>query len=321
MSKSYKRICKDIQENPYVFKLSYEDAKGILNDPNVPQDIKDNIIDRRDQLPTTNENVLKYMRNKEDRLKLQDEFDALGGFVFTIYKRLDSLYDNNTLTIEDKAKILLLATYMGYDNKVKYKNNIPILKQQLGLILRIGDRATRNFLNKVTKLGIVEINKDKEIILNNNLFIKGNTQNIKIDSKDFGYIRVFINSYQYLYENIPTRKLKYLGIIYNILGYVNFYHNVIVKNNPEEKDISKVEPMTLREMLTVCGYKEDMSPSTESGIKKILLNIKLKNNMPLFAIVHTDNKTKILINPYVTYASSNINTWNSTLELIFKNFK
>ena len=320
MGKSYKRICKDIQENPFVFKLSYEDAKGILEDPNVPQDIKDNIIDRRDQLPTTNENVIDYMKKKSDRNLLQTKFDDLGGFIFAIYKNLDLMYSDDVLSQLDKARLLLLATYINYnENKLVYPNGKSITRSHLSGILRISEDRVRIFMNKMKELELIKISDAKELYISNDLFFKGTADKQLYNNEYIGYARIFINTYQYLYETMDKRKLKYLGIIYNMLGYINFYHNVLCLEGITEQDENKLKVMTLEELYNICNNKTDITPQAISKFKIALSGIKLDNGQPLFAFVKVDKVDKILINPYLTYKSSNIDTFTETLKVIFNN--
>ena len=320
MSKSYKKICKDIQENPFVFKLSYEDAKGILEDPNVPQDIKDNIIDRRGLLPTTNESVIDYMKKKSDRNLLQTKFDDLGGFIFAIYKNLDIMYSDNVLSQLDKARLLLLATYINYnDNKIIYPNGKSITRSHLSGLLRVSEDRVRIFMNKMKELELIKISDTKELYISNDLFFKGTADKQLYNNEYIGYARIFINTYQYLYETMDKRKLKYLGIIYNILGYINFYHNVLCLEGITEQDENKLKVMTLEELYTICTNKETYTPSALSQFKSGLAGIKLDNKQPLFAFVKVDKVDKILVNPYLTYKSSNIDTFTETLKVIFNN--
>ncbi|MGL4801977.1 MAG: hypothetical protein ACRC18_06900 [Cetobacterium sp.] len=308
-------IIDKLTSNPYFMELTKEEYQIMQQD----EDLKSKVFDFREKLNAKklSDGQKNYLAKRKEQTELQNEFNDLGGFVFLVYQRLSVMFDDTVLSPEDKARVLLLTTYMGYDNKIKFNNSNPILKSHLPIILRVNEKTSRNFINKIESLNIISI-VDKEIILNEHLFIKGVTSSNKnIKNNDFGYTRLFVNSYQYLYENLPKSKLKYLGFVYNILGYINFHHNVIVKTNPNEKDISNIEPMTFNEMLVICGYKEDMLPAAKSRLKRAILGIKLSNDTPLFALVDTDNITKILINPHVVYASSNINTWTSTLEIIF----
>lgn len=320
MSKSYKKICKDIQENPFVFKLSYEDAKGILEDPNVPQDIKDNIIDRREQLPTTNENVIDYMKKKSDRNLLQTKFDDLGGFIFAIYKNLDIMYSDDILSQVDKARLLLLATYINYnDNKIVYPNGKSITRSHLSGLLRVSEDRVRIFMNKMKELELISISDSKELYISKDLFFKGTADKQLYNNEYIGYSRIFINTYQYLYESLDKRKVKYLGIIYNILGYINFYHNVLCVSGITESDYKKLKVMTLNELYILCTNNTDATSQAIGKFKRGLAGIKLDNNQPLFAFVKTDDVDKILINPYLTYKSSNIDTFTETLKIIFEN--
>lgn len=314
MSREEKFI-DDLVREPFLMKLTKEEYEIMQQD----DDFKNKVVDIRDKLKAKSitPGQLNYLEKRRKQTELQQEFNELGGFIFIVYQKLSSMFDDSVLTPEDKSKVLLLATYMGYDNKIKFQNSNPILKSHLPIILRVNEKTCRGFVKKIEDLNIITI-KNKEIFLNENLFIKGEvSSNKQIKDKDFGYSRLFVNSYQFLYEDLSKPKLKYLGFLYNVLGYINFHHNIIVKSDPSEKDINKVIPMTFDELLVACGYGQDILPQSKSRLKKAILGIKLSNGTPLFALVDTDDVTKILVNPHVVYASSNIDTWTSTLKIIF----
>lgn len=237
-----------------------------------------------------------------------------------IYKNLDLMYSDDILSQLDKARLLLLATYINYnDNKLVYPNGKSITRSHLSGLLRISEDRVRIFMNKMKELELITISDSRELYISKDLFFKGSA-NKQLYSNDYiGYTRIFINTYQYLYDTMDKRKLKYLGIIYNMLGYINFYHNVLCLEGITEQDENKLKVMTLNELYTICTNKETYTPSALSQFKSSLSNIKLDNGQPLFAFVKVDKVDKILINPYLTYKSSNIDTFTDTLKIIFNN--
>lgn len=317
---NYKKICEELSRRPYQSNMTQNELIEFLNDPEVPEKYKQNIIDIRDKLPAANENVYKFLEYKKDKQILQTKFDDLGGFIFAIYKNLDLMYSDDVLSQLDKARLLLLATYINYnENKLVYPNGKSITRSHLSGILRISEDRVRIFMNKMKELELIKISDAKELYISNDLFFKGTAGKQLYNNEYIGYARIFINTYQYLYETMDKRKLKYLGIIYNMLGYINFYHNVLCLEGITEQDENKLKVMTLEELYTICTNKETYTPSALSQFKSGLAGIKLDNKQPLFAFVKVDKVDKILVNPYLTYKSSNIDTFTETLKVIFNN--
>lgn len=309
-------IIDKLTSNPYFMELTKEEYQIMQQD----EDLKSKVFDFREKLNAKrlSDSQFEYLEKRKQQTELQNEFNDLGGFVFVVYQRLSIMFDDNVLSQEDKSKLLLLSTYICYnENTLRFDNGRHIKTEHLPAILRISRQATHSFLKKMKELTILEIENDN-IHMSKDLFYKGEIKDMLSSNSEFGYTRIFVNSYRYLYETLDKRKLKYLGILFNVFGYMNFYHNVLVLDDASEIDTDKLIPMTFDDLCKICNRKDNMTRSAKSKFKIALSNIKLENGSTLFAFVKVNGVDKILINPHVTYASSRIDTWNSTLKIIFK---
>jgi hypothetical protein len=100
-------------------------------------------------------------------------------------------------------------------------------------------------------------------------------------------------------------------VLHDILPYINFNFNVICKN-PNETNADKVEPMNIKQLAKVLGFR------SYRKLYETLLNIKVDDE-PVFGFISHQKpfkKTKIVVNTCFAYAGDNNNT--NTFEILFR---
>lgn len=313
-----KRIIQDICMKPFYLELTKEDFELMKQDDKT----KDKAIDFRDKIccGDTDINVIEFIEKRRYQSELHDVFNSLGGFVLIKHNKLRVLIGDERLSQEDKSKILLLATYMKRDNILRFDNNIKVKLKHIPELLGVSRQATHTFLTKVKELGIIISNEDGSFSMSEDLFCKEKQDNNTNETCEFEYSKVFTDTYRKLYESIDKRKIKCLGVLFSVLGYINLHYNVLVRNKDSilEINYNNIDTMSYDEMYALCNNKSNVEKSTKIRFKYGLDGIKLENGENLFTFKKHYGKELIFINPNVVYSSPDVNTWLSTLEIIYE---
>lgn len=110
-------------------------------------------------------------------------------------------------------------------------------------------------------------------------------------------IRMFEEAIRELYlKSKPTEHNK-LALFIKLIPYVNLKYNVIC-SNPEEENIEKINPLTMKAIADIAGYKNS------NRFKKELLDLTVNESL---AVVITETKYGkfVHINPTVYYKGTN----------------
>lgn len=255
-------------------------------------------------LDASEEEVLKKInRGNPLYVKKKNEFDdfkaeALGNFYFNIYKNLLEI----DIAPQYRFRFAYLCCFMNYENMIEWgdaKNeNRLAVEKDLAEIWGLGKDELRYTKKALLEKGLISINND-EITINNNYCHKGKTSKKNLKS---GGVRMFENGIKELYNSVNSKKHKVLDIFIKILPYVNYTHNIVCRN-PTEKDIHKIEPMTMTEICELIGYKT--TASAVSMLQKQLLGLKIFKEDAIL-IVLRGNKRHIYINPRIFYKGNDV---------------
>lgn len=249
----------------------------------------------------------KHIKNDSEIAELIRSF---GGFYFSCYKHLLKL----KLDKQYMFRFVYLCTLMNYENKIEFGNakgdNRLALEKDLQEILKLSKRETINTKNELIKHKLITINEDKTITINKKYSVKGNIDKRKLR----GSVRVMEQGIQELYNKAKAIEHKKLGLLIEILPYVNFNYNILC-HNPDESDKSKIKPMNLKELCSIVGYDEKNS----TRLKNELLRIKV-NDKSAIAITLIDQGQAISVNPYVYYKGNDMQSlkWLMILFDIFE---
>ena len=237
-------------------------------------------------------NQLKGYRKKTEFEKLIGEF---GEFYFLRYENiLKGNIGKQMLT-----RSIYLCTLANYDGILVYGNakgeNKFVKEKDLQEILGLGRSETMNTKRDIIKENkIFLVKEDKTIMMNPEYFLKGKVE----EKKELkGAIRVFKEAIEELYKKSKPREHKRLALLIDLLPYVNFTHNVIC-NNPSEKEIERIDPLTLKEVMEIAEY------SNVTKFKKELLNVTVNGELAM-KITETKYGKFIYVNPRVYYKGGN----------------
>lgn len=251
------------------------------------------------------DNQKDYLQKKTDIGQLSK---SLGGYVHVFYVKDELLYNELNLNPADVSRFLYLATYISYNYKdknllvKKEKGRLkPMLQKDMKSIMNLSERGFYNFLKEIRNKGLI-IEKDNKFYINNKYVSKGKIE----DDKD-NYVRLYIDTTRYLYENCTSRQHKQLGYVLKLLPYADFETNHILIND---------EKAEIRDIMKLLGLSVE-GVNAVNKFKKMLLNFKINYQDKEYYLfgAHTfeygkEYRTYFVINPLVLFGGNNLRYFN-----------
>lgn len=249
-----------------------------------PQTITDLAVNQANEILDEREK----RKGNPSYVKNKGEFETfirenLGGFFHLLYndERI-KLLDN-----ADKLRLCRILSLMTNDNVLKINKTTYATKKDLQNLLNLSRNVFNKFYNTLLDTGILQEDENKLII------IKDVARKIIGKSKRIDFIRAFNNGIEELYNNCTSRQHKQLGVLIQLLPYVNYQYNMLC-HNPEETDPFKIKRLTIGEIGTILNY------SKEKDLERELLKYKI-NGTPVIGIFKTGIGRTIYINPRIFF--------------------
>ena len=246
----------------------------------------------------------KRKSKRKNRKSKNEIYETLGSFYFCHYKELLS----KGIEKQYLGRFIYLCTFLDFDdNYIHYgkSDNGLATEKDLKEILNLKDTVFKETKKALIQYGLITINEDKTISINENYCKKGE---IKSKRKLKESVRMIEESIKLLYEKAKPTEHIYLGLLVQLLPYVNYEYNILCEN-PKETEPTKVKPLTLKQLAINLGYKNS------TDCKKDLLKLKLGGeNVSL--ITETDTLKKgVVINPMLYYKGSDISKLKGIIAL------
>lgn len=265
----------------------------------ITKELKDTITDYltyenqiiENKLKEDNNNRSKYIKSQT---KLQRHFDSngYGRFYFEFYSNIYKVIEG-----QFAFRLLYLATALDYKNRlVKKIGNTyePLSNSDLFKMLKLGESEFRK-TKRILKDSNILIEKDNSFYINDIYCKRGEVELNKKDDK----VRTFDSAIKELYEKSLPREHKTLSMLFELLPYVNYKHNIVCKNISEEIK-SEIIPYSMKELCPILGIKN------QTVLKNKLLKLTV-NGQPVVAIILVKDKSMITINPRVYYKGNDVN--------------
>lgn len=251
-------------------------------------------------------NKVKNKEEKErkkafyDMQKVKTEFqefisEELGNFYFNFYKILP-----DDLANQYKFRFLYLSCFIKHEdklNRIGKKYQGFILEKELKDFLMLSPKEYCYTKKAFLKYNLIIINDDKTISVNKRYCLKGRL-NRKESKQD--YTRIFHNGIKELYEKSLSKDHKKIGLLVEMLPYVNYNHNILCFN-PKEPDVNFIDPISVKNLCEIIGY----SVENQARFKKQLLTIKVNNEYALLITDKGETQT-ITINPRIYYKGNDL---------------
>lgn len=253
----------------------------------------------------------KVKKRNELQETLLQEF---GNFIFTHYKELIELLKDESGKFDTAFafRFLYLSTFMDFDNKLRFgtkfrnKHTDYMAIRDLTEVMGLSKNQITKFKNQLLEMDLLSINQDETLNINKRFCKKGNlSQGFKRDS-----IRCFEESIQELYINSTAKEHKRLGILIQLLPYLNFNHNVLCFN-PEELEAGKLKELKIQDIAVIIGYEVKNS----RRLQKELFNISVGGQYVIGKFTYVRCPEAFIINPAVYYKGNNLENLRGIMNL------
>lgn len=285
-------------------------SKGTLIDNQTGEIISENFV--FDTLEDKQRKVRSIKKTKatNDFKELQKEY--LGNFIFFIYEHMQEL--QKILNDIELVKFIFIGTFVHDNGALMLDNNITYInKKTMKQLLGLADKSFYKLFNKLINNKLLSINEDK-IYINPNYVWKGSFIKYKelTNKKIKNFTRIYIQTIRDLYMNTPVKSHKKIAIIYKLLPYINYEYNILCFN-PDEKDGTKLEAMTIKDVLIILGYDK----SHLARFKKDFYSQRYKEYY-VFITIQKESEyltSLIVVNPIFFYKGINVENLNWLLTL------
>ncbi|CDQ38920.1 hypothetical protein [Virgibacillus salexigens] len=207
------------------------------------------------------------------------------------------------LNNKDLGYYLILQTYIDYKNMIKSTtdSNLPMTREQMQEVLKISSNKTLvNLVKRFKKQGLLYEEKvglyGKQhkafFIADKYCFRKGISGDSRKRKTDKA-VKVFMSSLQEVYAQGDFKPAD-IGFIYKVIPFVHYDSNYLVKN-PNERDYSKAEYLTIDDLAQVQGLSRQKTAQKLTNL--------VYDNKYVFARTKVGNikELRVKANPFVVY--------------------
>lgn len=237
----------------------------------------------------------EIIKSKEQqKIYRADLYNELGDFYFLMNEnKLGNLSPANT------ARLIYLCTYLNYDNEFMLNHKQKIKKSDIQNLLKISKRAFYNFWNEINPTYIID--DGNRLRLSTREINKGKTT-----SKKTSYRKLWIKQVRELYKATPISKHKHLGYVFQLLPFINIEYNIVCQN-PRERILDKIQPLTIKDFCWIIEYNPNQSTRLIETYKNIAFDFKGKKEYFVSFVINTSSldEAKIFINPHIMYSGNN----------------
>lgn len=254
---------------------------------------------------------------------------ALGGFVWVFYSNNELLFTSEELSKANVTRLMMLATYMNYDNALvhdiptmggsKFTNAIEYMtKKDIQQVLNLKDTMFKKFFKEVTEIGIL-IQRDGHYCLSSNYFHRGEV-NSKRENIHCGYTRMFIHTVRQIYSGMKTTKHNLLSYVFQLIPCVHYSTNFICKD--VASSYNTIEYMNIEDICKYLGLSTDKKNMNK--FKKELMSIHIDCNGQMAHLINeviynnsTTSKQRFVFNPCVVTSISQREEINNIMQSLF----
>lgn len=225
--------------------------------------------------------------------ELRQHVEDLNGFIWANFTPLVSFKEKYVgLKESHYARLMYMATFLNHNtNQLKKDNGHEIKKKHIQGMIAASERATRDFIKDVKEHDLLSFDKYDNVYLHH-LFTKGRTS-----GRGYSHTRMYRKSIRDLYELADGRDVKKLGVIFNVIPYIDFRINVLCHNADEMvRNSNDLIIMTLKELADKLGFKDPHK------LKETLHTFKIDGQRVVHITKDQNEKSIIIVNPKFVYA-------------------
>lgn len=240
-----------------------------------------------------NRKRLAEERKERERRKASNR--PLGNFLLVSGQGFEDL-PPATLT-----RLIMLATYADYGQKLMYSRDRPMRRAEAQTILNLSDTVFKQFIREVQPRYLTE----KQGVLHltdKSSFLRGKIPNGDHEQR----WKMYIQAIRHIYAVTPIKKHKFLGYAFQLIRHVNLEFNIL-SHDIYETCLDDVEPMTLYEFCEAIGYDWNHVNRLLSAYRQLVF--KVGDHMERFISFAYDGLDKrnahVFVNPHILYSGSN----------------
>lgn len=250
------------------------------------------------------------MQDAEDRKRAKAFWDAQNAKALrrTNHRVLGNFYLSacrpgqfDGLKSQDITRLTYLASFLNYDNTLMLNERQRMTISDLPAVLSVSEATVRRLWSVVNARYIVQ--KPDGTLIMRYPFSRGKQKHSSERLTKF-----YINAVRKLYKATPTNKHSCLGRIFQLIEHINIEFNIL-SHNPEETDLSKVDPMTLKEFCEAAGYSVSKAHRLVSDLSSITFDVDGEQRHFIAFVTNKANPSAddrlIVINPRVVYDGHN----------------
>lgn len=262
--------------------------------------------------------ISKEKKKAEKDIKdLQKFSNQMGGFVMIFYFNHQKLFEDGVISNRANIfRLVMLATFMNYDNTLVNEDGEPLKPTQMMEVLKLNKSTWSKFWKEVRDADII-YKDDKVWKVSTEWFYKGQMKKCECN-----YIRVYVNTIRKLYYSNDTKQKNHLALSYiiELIPHIHFMTNFIVFDvaAPEYE----IKFMNTYDICKFLGL--DTSRQNVSKIIKELKALRIEyRGKPcyLFNRVLFDTDTKRIerwmINPIFVNSMNNMTRINNSINCLF----
>lgn len=283
----------------------------------------DGVIKKNEQLKIENEKQSNsYCKKKKNIIEIQDHIQKNeGAFVHLKYKYGNPFVDKLQAKCEGSKsnihiiRLLQLATYSTFGGKLFDKNRNEIKKSSLSKIWDTSNRKSVNeTYNLLKECDYIYEDKEGHILISEDLIVKGAVEDFKKQHKkdiNLTFTRLFTENLQDMYKGTEPKARKQLAILFKILPFINFNHNIFC-SNPNEVEKSKLKFLSWTDLGLICG----IDSKNVTRFKNELFKLKIYG-FDTIGEFKSGSGYYICINPKIFFGGNNI----EDVRFLYKSFE
>lgn len=223
--------------------------------------------------------------------------NPLGKFVFYYFSR----NVGPILKPESLVRLALLATYVKRDGLLWSSKRTLMTKSEAKEKLNLSNATFHRFWKEAVEAGCLSENADGTLSVSSGLFFRGTTPRTEADA---GWMKIFINQMRSLYYGTPVAQHHYLGMVLQMIPYVNVQYNVLCWN-PLEENVEEIAPMSMAEFCKVMGKAESNADEYRKAYTRITFDMDGRRRRFCQIARSDDGRELIFVNPRVFFAGDN----------------
>lgn len=219
----------------------------------------------------------------------KSQFADLGSYILLRVKMIP-----DDMSAADLGRLIYLSTYSDYHNRLMLNEQRIMQRRDLPEVMNLKERKTRDFFREMLdKKYITE--KNGELFITDNIIYRGEKKERRYNQK----MKLFIKTVRDLYKHLDSRRHGYLGLIVQLIPYVNRRYNILCWN-PEEQDVDQIKSLTITDVCKIVNRDPKNYDDLLEAITGLIFDVN-GYKQSACSCVSFDGGYRIIFNPRLMY--------------------